>query len=94
MLKGDSRIVNKLDGGFNNLYNIFVPLNYNNMPTTKVFYDESSEMKCYQNDKGDLYIGIFDKEDEMYFGTIVLKRQDVKELIAELQQIEPFINEE
>jgi hypothetical protein len=66
------------------------------MAMKKVFMDQdSNEMDCYQNEKGDLYLGISRAgEDICFSGYITLKRSDVKELIKELQEIVDDINED
>lgn len=60
------------------------------MPTKKVFYDENNnEMDCYINDKGKVFIQIGETEapiNEKNY--IVLDKNDVKEFIEVLQEIE------
>jgi hypothetical protein len=65
------------------------------MASRKVFFDQDgNEMDCYANDKGDLYIGIHRVDDEIGSGFITLKKEDVKELIKELQELVEVINED
>lgn len=61
------------------------------MPTRLVFYDENNnELECYLNSKNELYIqvGEINKEDIHYSGVITLKKDDVKQLIKILIELE------
>ncbi|MDL5051420.1 hypothetical protein QQ054_36050 [Oscillatoria amoena NRMC-F 0135] len=61
------------------------------MPTRLVFYDENNnELECYLNSNNELFIqvGEINKEDVQYSGCITLKKNDVKELIKILTEIE------
>jgi hypothetical protein len=60
------------------------------MATRTVFTDEdNNEMDCYINDKGKVYIGIGQgNDDPMNSGYITLDKEDVNALIKVLQECE------
>lgn len=66
------------------------------MPIKNVFYDHNeNEMECYVNNEAQLFLRVGKTEDDSgyYEGWITLNRQDVKSLIAILQELEPQIQE-
>jgi hypothetical protein len=60
------------------------------MAVKTVFSDNNSnEMDCYLNDKGQVYISVGQTgEDLMYNGFITLDKEDVKQLIKKLTELE------
>ena len=60
------------------------------MAKRTVFNDEdNNELECYLNDKGKVYMGIGQTgEDIAYSGFITLDKEDVKELIDILKDLE------
>ncbi|WP_404985263.1 hypothetical protein ACI513_18685 [Chryseobacterium sp. M5] len=59
------------------------------MPKRTVLYDEdNNELECYINQNNKVYIGIGENNDNTNFGYITLNKEDVKELIEMLSDLE------
>lgn len=59
------------------------------MPKRTVLYDEdNNELECYVNQNNKVYIGIGENSDKINFGYITLNKEDVKELIEMLNDLE------
>lgn len=64
------------------------------MATRTVFSDDNSEMDCYLNDKGKVFISIGQPgEDIVNSGFITLDKDDVSQLIKILVELEKDMTE-
>ncbi|MGK6342966.1 hypothetical protein ACMGDK_12050 [Chryseobacterium sp. DT-3] len=65
------------------------------MPKRTVLYDKNNnELECYINQDNKVYIGVGPNNDNMQFGYIALDKEDVRELIKMLSDLEKEMEEE